>query len=490
MTQTRPFAWRAFAALGLTVALGLSMLVSVGASSHREAPLITEDPVADNTDVYAFVSPDKPNTVTLISNWIPFEEPAGGPNFYNFGEDVLYEINIDNDGDAIDDIVYEFRFRTHIRNKDTFLYATGPITSINDPDFNIRQTYTVTKVEDGERTVLGRNLPSPPNKVGRRLWKRYSTLANQGIHDLPGGRQVFAGQRDEAFQFDIGAVFDLGGLRPFNAAHDIPLKPRAGKNGTFGFNVHSIALQVPKHELRESKGQPVIGVYSTTYRRKTRVLTGNGGGGFNGGFQRNSGPWVQVSRLGQPLINEIVIPLRDKNRFNNSEPRDDAQFLDHVQNTALDNTIAALYTPGGGFTCFPDVDGPRNDLVEIFLTGIEGLNQVEGGTPSEMLRLNTSIAPTLPVRAQSRAGLLGGDADGFPNGRRLIDDVIDIELRAAAGATPLGDCNGESPNQDLGDGANANEREQLDAFPYIPGPYGGYQNRHGLTDSIDTHEGE
>ncbi len=490
MTQTRPFAWRAFAALGLTVALGLSMLSSVGASSHREAPLITEDPVADNTDVYAFVSPDKPNTVTLISNWIPFQEPAGGPNFYNFGEDVLYEINIDNDGDAIDDIVYQFRFRTHIRNKDTFLYGTGPITSLNDPNFNIRQTYTVTKVKNGRRKVLGRNLPSPPNNVGPRTTDNYARLAQAGVRRLRGGGKVFAGQRDEAFPIDIGSFFDLGGLRPFNAAHDIPLEAAAGKNGTFGFNVNSIALQVPKRELRESRRQPVIGVYSTTYRRKTRVLTGRGGGGFNGGFQRHNGPWVQVSRLGQPLVNELVIPLRDKNRFNNSEPRDDAQFLKYVRNTDLDNLAAELYSPGGGFTCFPDVDGPRNDLVEIFLTGIEGLNQVKGGRPSEMTRLNTSIAPTLPVSAQSRAGLLGGDLDGFPNGRRLIDDVADIELRAIAGATPLGDCNGESPNQDLGDGANANEREQLDHFPYIPNPYSGYQNLHGQPDSINTREGE
>ena len=478
---------RGLVALGLGLALVLSMLGSAVASSHREAPLITEDPVADNTDVYAFVSPDKPHKVTLISNWIPLQEPAGGPNFYDFGEDVLYTINIDNDGDAIDDVVYEFRFRSHVRNPDTFLYATGPVTSLRDPDFNVRQTYSVWEVRNGRRRLLGQGLPVPPNNVGPRTTPDYDALAASAVRRLPRAPRikVFAGQRDEAFPVDLGAIFDLGGLRPFNAAHAVPLDPARGKDATAGFNVHSIALQVPKARLRKSFTQPVIGVYSTTLRRRSRVFT-------DGGAQlSHSGPWVQVSRLGMPLVNEVVIPLRDKNRFNASDPRDDSQFLKHVRQTTLDDTVAALYGGSGAFTCFPDVAGPRDDLVAIFLTGIDGLNAVPGGRPSEMIRLNTRINPSeTDPNDQSRAGLLGGDLDGFPNGRRLGDDTVDIALRAVAGATPLGACDGQAPNNALGDGANRNDKPLLTQFPYIPAPHAGYDNSHGRTGSIDPTTGE
>jgi hypothetical protein len=233
--------------LGAGLVFGLVFLAF--ASSHREAPLISADPLADNTDVYAFVSPDAPQTVTLIANWIPLEAPGGGPNFYKFGDDVRYRINIDNDGDANDDIVYEFRFKTAIRNQNTFLYNTGPIASLDDPNFNVRQSYSVTRIDRRGRTLLGSNLTTPPVNVGLRSTPNYETLANAAIQTLADGSKVFAGQRDDPFFVDLGSVFDLLGLRPFNAAHVIPLAPVSGVDGLKGVNTHMIALQVDKSLL-------------------------------------------------------------------------------------------------------------------------------------------------------------------------------------------------------------------------------------------------
>ena len=214
-------------------------------SSHREAPEISKDPVADNTDLYAFVDPNDSSKVTIIANYIPLEEPAGGPNFFQFGDDVLYEIKIDNDGDAIEDVTYQFRFNTMLRNPNTFLYNTGPITSLASPSWNMRQLYSVTRVirdgGDGERrrAVLGTDLVSPPVRIGPRSTPDYPALATLAIQTLPGGRKVFAGQRDEGFYVDLGSIFDLGGLRPFNDLHFLPLpKLPAGKDGTKGYNVH------------------------------------------------------------------------------------------------------------------------------------------------------------------------------------------------------------------------------------------------------------
>jgi hypothetical protein len=465
-------------AVGLSVLLAMSLVVTAGASSHREAPMITEDPVADNTDVYAFVAPDAPDDVTFISNWIPFEEPAGGPNFHKFGNDVLYTINIDNDGDAVADIVYEYRFRTLTRNPDTFLYNTGPITSLDDDTWNRPQLYTVTKVEDGDRTVLGRDLFTTPANVGPRSTPDYEALVDEALAqgELSDGSRVFAGPRDEAFPVDLGSIFDLLGLRPFNEAHIIPLDAADGVNTTDGYNVHSIAMQVPMDDVVAD--DPVIGVWSETYRNKVRVYTGNDGANL-----RHAGPWVQVSRLGNPLVNEVVIPLEDKDNFNASKPADDGQFLEYVQDTDLDNLVADLYGPSGAFDCFPDVDEPRDDLVSIFLTGIDGLNQPEDVTPSEQLRLNTAIEPT-PYGEQERLGVLNGsfpdDADlaGFPNGRRPIDDVVDIELQAIVGASPLGACADESPNNQLGDGVDFNaDKGYLETFPYLPTPHSGYESQ-------------
>src|SRR5215510_265232 len=308
--------------VGLGAGLVAGAVLLGVASSHREAPLISADPLADNTDVYAFVSPDAPDTVTLIANWIPLEAPNGGPNFYKFGDDVLYRINIDNDGDANDDIVYEFRFKTKIQNKQTFLYNTGPIASLDDPNFNIRQTYSVTRIDRQGRHALADNLATPPVNVGARSTPNYDALANAAIFTLPDGSRVFAGQRDDPFFVDLGSVFDLLGLRPFNPAHVLPLAAAPGVDWLKGINVHSIAIQVPKHRLTHdgsvgtdpANTNSIIGVYSTTLRRRLRVADDRDDRDNDRGDD-----WVQVSRLGMPLVNEVVIPLGKKDRFNASD---------------------------------------------------------------------------------------------------------------------------------------------------------------------------
>ncbi len=449
----------------LGVGIMAASLVPSGASSHREAPLITQDPVADNTDVYAFRSPDRPDTVTLVANWIPFEEPAGGPNFFNFGDDVLYQINVDNNGDAEPDITYEWRFTTEVQNPNTFLYNTGPITSIDDPDFNQRQFYDLSVVRNGTRTTIGSHLPVPPNNIGPRSTPNYEAVAAQAVQSLPGGVKTFAGQRDDPFFVDLGSAFDLLGLRPFNGAHVLPLPAAAGVDGLGGYNVHSIAIQVPIADITAG-GNPIIGVYSQTKRQKTRVLSPTGPGSAPVG----SGSYVNVSRLGMPLVNEVVIPLGQKDKFNASEPRDDAQFLGLVQDPEPARLIPGLFP---GVTVPP---APRGDLVAIFLTGIPGLNQVAGGKPSEMIRLNTAIPVT---GSPDPMGVLAGDNQGFPNGRRLGDDVVDIELRALAGATPFTPPFNRVPNNSLGDGVNTNDKPFLGVFPYVATPHQGYENVHG-----------
>jgi Domain of unknown function (DUF4331) len=447
------------------------------ASSHREAPLIAADPLADNTDVYAFVSPDATDTVTLIANWIPLEAPNGGPNFYKFGDDVLYRINIDNDGDAKDDIVYEFRFKTHIQNPDTFLYNTGPIGSLDDATFNVRQSYSVTRHDRHGREVLGEHLETPPVNIGARSTPAYETLAAAAVHELSDGSKVFAGQRDDPFFVDLGSVFDLLGLRPFNPFHLIPMNAAPGVDGLKGFNTHTIALQVPKRLLTHDGSlgtsatnvNSIIGVYSTTLRRRIRVAVdaGNHESDDRGSDRdRDDNDWVQVSRLGMPLVNEVVIPVGKKDRFNASDPRDDQQFASFVLNPEPARLIPVLY-PGVTVPA-----APRNDLVAIFLTGIAGLNQPAHVVPSEMIRLNMAIPPSA---SPDRMGLLAGQSDGFPNGRRLGDDVVDIELRALAGGTPFTPSFNHSPNNALGDGVDANDRSFLPSFPYVATPFAGYK---------------
>ena len=457
MKRSRKLLRRGLPALGVMGALLAGTVSGAGASSHREAPLITEDPVADLTDVYAFVSPDDASKVTLIANVVPFESPAGGPNFYKFGDDVLYQLNVSNDGDPQAELQYQFRFTTTYANPATFLYNTGQVTSLNDNDLNVRQTYSVTEVNTatGKSTTLGKNLPVPPANIGPRSTPSYeANLGSAGVKSLGGGMKVFAGPRDDPFFVDLGSIFDLGGLRPFNPAHLIPLPAAPGKDYVAGYNVHSIAIQVPKSALTKGD-EKTIGVWATTYRRAQRVLSSN-----KPGVLSHKGNWVQVARLGMPLVNEVVIPVGQKDKFNGSEPANDGQFATSVLKPELANLIPVLY-PGVKVPTNVDAGlklGGREDIATIFLTGIPGVNKPEGVVPSEMLRLNTSTA------------------SGFPNGRLLTDDVTDTEIRALAGATAFTPAFNISPNKDLGDGVNANDQPFTGSFPYLAAPASGYDS--------------
>lgn len=429
------------------------------ASSHREAPLIALDPMADNTDVYAFVDPNDRSMVTLISNFIPFEKPDGGPNFYQFDPNVVYAIHVDNNGDAIEDITFEWRFRTEVRSPGTFLYNTGPVTSLTDPDLNVRQFYALTRIDGprraGTRRLLAENLPVMPPNIGPRSFPNYSELAG-GVQQLPpSGMRSFVGPRDEGFYVDL-AVFDLLGVGSGEV-----------ENSTNGFNVGTLALQVPIRDLARS-GQPisgptdpnaVIGVWSTASRPAVATRTA---GGIS-----YSGDLIQVSRLGQPLVNEVVIDLARKDAFNSLEPKQDAAALDRVTDPELPKLLDAVFG-------VKSPAAPRNDLVTIFLTGIPGLNQPPNVTPSEMLRLNMGIPPVaVGGPGFDRLGVLAGDVGGFPNGRRVGDDVLDIALMAMAGATPLTPAFNRSPNNTLSDGVNQNDLAYLPVFPYLASPHAG-----------------
>ena len=433
----------AAACVGAGAVLLTSGLIGLGgqgaqASSHREAPLIAGIPQYDNTDTYAFRSPDRRKTVTLSASWLPFEEPAGGPNFYAFATDAHYDINVDNDGDARPDIIFRWEFEDHYRSGNTILYNTGAVSGLRDPDLNFYQTYKLWRINrqpgpsDGK--VLLRNARVAPSFVGDASMPNYQRLRNQATvwTGKPGASgRSFAGQAEDSFFLDL-RLFDLlyGG--------DLS---EVGDDSLAGFNVNSVALQLKRRTLahgRNVSGNPIIGVWSTTDRL-----------GADGSYH-------QVSRLGNPLVNEVVIPLRDKDVFNASQPRDDAQFLDYVTDPEVPELIEAIYGDEAPPT-------PRDDLVEVFLTGVDGLNQPRNVVPSEQLRLNM----TTPVTENpNRLGVIGGDNQGFPNGRRLTDDVLDIDLQVLEG-----ELAGE-PN-DYGDGVNTNDVAFADSFPYFALPASG-----------------
>jgi Domain of unknown function (DUF4331) len=470
--------------LGLAAAITLALVrgsapQAAKASSHREAPLISQDPTADNTDLYAFVSPDRPDSVTIVANYVPLEQPAGGPNFASFGDDVRYELKVDNTGDGVEDITYRFRFHTETRNKGTFLYNTGPIDSLHDTDWNRPQTYRVTRIKkNGNVTTLGKGLLTPPVNVGPRSTPHYEDLAADAVHNLHRGIKVFAGQRDDPFFVDLGSIFDLAGLRPLNSLHAIPLGNTDGVDGVSGYNTHTIAIQVPIRQLTRNHAMPsgpddpkaVIGVYASATRRHIQIFHSNGS-------QDTVSSWRQVSRLGEPLVNEVLIPLGQKDRWNASEPEDDSQFVNRYRNPELVGIANALY---------PALDDAptsgRGDLVAVLLTGVPGLNNT-GTTKADLLRLNVAIPPS---GSPKRLGVLGGDFAGFPNGRRLADDAVDIELRAlecsygaAAGIVEgFGFCDGNAhrtPNDLITDGVDKNERSFMTHFPYVATPFAGYE---------------
>jgi hypothetical protein len=473
-------------------------------SSHREAPEISKDPSADNTDVYAFVSPDKPSTVTLIANFIPFELPYGGPNFNEFADDVLYEIKISNRGDAKADVVYQFRFTTQVRNPNTFLYNTGPISSPTDPNWNRPQTYTLTRLtrrtgsDTMDAQILGTGLSCPPVNVGVHSTPDYPTLAAKSYHHLGGNRTVFAGQRADGFHVDLGSIFDLGDLRPFQGAynHGIPpiLANMPGVNGLRDLNVHTIAVQVPISDLTVDGNHPtnvmspkaVIGVWAAASRTTARILN------RETGTYSSLGSFSQISRLGNPLVNEVINPVGEKDRWNAQQPSDDSQFAQYVLHPELANLIANVLYPGA----FPHLadyvahNTARADLAAILLTGIPptviaNFQNYTGPVQADMLRLNVAVPPTTPG-SENPIGLVAGDKAGFPNGRRPIDDVTAIALKAVAGATiPLVDSSytADGAAGALNDGTSNDNTPYgqpfLSTFPYLSNPNSGYTSLPG-----------
>ncbi len=418
-----------------------------GASSHREAPLIAKDPQVDNTDVYAYTSPDKAGTVTLSANWLPFEYPAGGPNFYSFATDAYYDINISNDGGAKPNIIYRWTFKNHTRNGNTFLFNTGPVKHLTDKTLNDYQTYKLQIIRNGKSATLADNVPVAPSNVGKASMPDYATLRKEAVKSvntgLFSGVKTFAGQASDSFFLD---------LRVFDLLYGANLK-EVGHNSLKNFNVQNISIQVTKSQLakdHDSNKNPIIGVWSSTERRSLKIDSKTG-------KQSPTGPYVQVSRLGAPLVNEVVVPQKLKDAFNFSKPTGDGAFLPLVQDPEVPRLIQAIYGIKAPAT-------PRNDLVSVFLTGVKGLNQPANVTPSEMIRLNMLTPVT---RKPNRLGVLGGDKQGFPNGRRLTDDVVDIELQALEGAL-VG-----SPNS-LGDGVNQHSGPSFEKnFPFVGLPTAG-----------------
>ena len=481
--------WRAAGGVAVIAAIGAGVAThagpfDAGASSHREAPLIAGDPRADNTDVYAFVSPDAPDTVTMIADWIPFEEPTGGPNFYTWADDTEYELHIDNDGDALADVTYTWVFDTVVRDaNEQFLSNTGQVTSLTDPDLNVYQTYDLTMtVAGGSTTNLlgnGNGVTDPgdpiaaPSIAGAASMPDYTPLRDQAIRDLPGGGKTFAGQADDPFFLDL-RVFDL--LYGGDASE-------LGQDTLAGYNVNSLAIQVPKSALAingDATNNPVVGIWSTTSRRSAAVA----------GDAAPDNQFVQVSRLGNPLVNEVVIPLALKDAFNSISPEVDATVTP-VVNKVLDPTLPKLIQAIYGV---PAPAANRNDLFEIFLTGISKANagvdgdpnvvlpvdlnsqdlnadaqSARGGgvpfRPSEMLRLNMAVPPAATPNSY---GVLAGDVAGFPNGRRLTDDVVDIAIQAVEGAAQQGAL---IPALSSLDSVDRNDRSFGAAFPYLALPH-------------------
>ena len=478
---------------GISLAGAAALLPSLaGASSHREAPNIAGRPRVDGTDFYMFRSyePGRSGYVTLLANYIPLQDPQGGPNFYNLDDNAVYKINLDTTGAAVPNMVFEFRFKTRV--KDLAVPAGGkkvavPLINIGPvnaagANLNVSQTYTVRLLRGGKDagwvenlTLPGTTFFKPVDNIGNKSIPDYPAYASNFIYEvaIPGcsvpGR-VFVGQRKDGFVVNLGEIFDLVNLNPVG--------PRDGKkNDLTGKNVTSLALEVPIKCVAGS--DPVIGGYTTA-----DVIAGDKG------HDRDSDAddYHQVSRLGMPLVNEVVIGLPDKDKFNESQPSDDAQFLTYVTNPSLPVLLNALF---GDAAKVPAM--PRNDLVAAFLTGVKNLNQPLHVTPAEMLRLNTSIAPT-PAAMQNDLGVLGGDLAGFPNGRRPYDDVVDITLRVAEGALcgAIGNCGTETKDPNGGtpytDGARAagataetvhvtgqiNPADTyLGAFPYLFSPIPG-----------------
>ena len=435
----------AIAAATVACTAGLSM-----ASSHREGPYIAGMPKVDGTDLYMFRSYEtgRQNFVTILANYQPFQDPQGGPNFYMFDPNALYEIHLDNNGDGVEDITFQFQFKNtskatalNIGGKPVKipLINSGVIAGVNPGALNVRETYTVNVVRGtrrgGARTSAtnaaggSATFDKPVDNIGDKSFGSttgYATYANQHIYSLaiPGcstNGRVFVGQRKEPFYIAVGKIFDLFNFNPLGA------EVGGNANDLEGKNISTLALELPISCITTAS-DPVIGAFTTASIRQDRIANGAPGTGL-GNASREGGAWTQVSRLGMPLVNEVVIGLEDKDKFNASRPKDDAaKFADYVTNPVLPALIESLFPSAKAPTNFP-----RTDLLTVFLKGIAGVNQPKNVAPAEMLRLNTST-PVTAAGAQNSLGVAGGDLAGFPNGRRPADDVVDVSLRVAMGA--------------------------------------------------------
>ena len=471
-------------------------------SSHREAPFIATQPQVDATDFYMFRSyePGRDGYVTLVANYLPLQDPYGGPNYFKLDPNALYEIHISNDGGARENLTFSFHFRNTL--DDNQIPVGGKLVSIplvqngsadvsvpDSPALNVHETYTIDVIRGSRgkgktQTVVnaatgGTSFDKPVDYIGTKTIADYIAYANRHIGAIAipgcdGAGRVFVGQRKDPFVVNLGETFDLINIR-YPATELNPLAEFATTDSLADANVTSIILEVPIACLTEGKS-PIVGGWTTASVPMSRVTSKNPDAGLDPTLQ--NGDFVQVSRLGMPLVNEVVIGLKDKNRFNASEPKDDAQFADYVTHPTLPTLVEALFGAAG---VKAPTNFPRTDLVAAFLTGIPGLNQPANVTPSEMLRLNTSIPPT-PGPAQSRLGVLGGDNAGFPNGRRPGDDVVDIELRVAMGVLctlNLGGCKpSDAPAGGLHytDGAYMSSAFFATEFPYLRAPLKGSPN--------------
>ncbi len=504
-----PFSFRLKSSAFLTPIYAFASLLLIGASlpveasSHREAPFIASRPQVDGTDFYMFRSyePGRDDFVTLVADYIPLQDPPGGPNFFQMDPNALYEIHIDNNGDAVDDIKFQFRF--YNKRKDTALniggvpvaiplIQSGPISGINPATQNTYEQYTINVIRGN---LSGSSQPiknatngavlfnKPIDNIGNKTIKNYPAYARQFLYNvnIPGctaaQARVFVGQRKDPFVVNIGGVADLINIAApatelaANAEH-------AEKDNLAKKNITSLIMEVPTVCLTRST-EPVIGGY-TTSSMKSGPFTVPATGSSTGNDTTVTGSYVQVSRLGMPLVNEVVIGIKDKDRFNSSQPINDGQFAKYVTNPTLPTLVQLLFPTVKAPTKFP-----RTDLVATFLTGLPGLNKPASVRPAEMLRLNTSIAPTAKA-SQNRLGVIGGDNAGFPNGRRPGDDVVDIELRVAQGLlchvptlnTAIGCKPSDAPSGTvhLTDGAYIDSSFIDNAFPYIKDPLPGSPN--------------
>jgi len=434
-------------------------------SSHREAPLTSKDPTADDTDVYAFTAGDAPGSLTVVANWLPFQDPGGGPSFYEFDPRARYYINVDNTGDGDYDVRYRFTFRTIAPSSAAAGYpvALPPISSLNDPKLQ-RQRMTVVRERydsRGRRTLantVGRDVPVAPSNLGPKTMPNYESLANSAITSLQGrGGKVFAGQRDDPFFIPLDRVFDTVNLEGAGTGNI-----GGGIDTLAGYGVQSIALQIPEFKVtRDAQGvsgaagaNAVVGVWASSERRRLQVTkVGSGADAAERGSE-----WVQVSRLGNPLINELVIPLAQKDKFNRTQPSGDlANFGRYALAPFPAAALNQLFGLGIKTT-------NRTDIVQALLTGIPDVTQIGSSpAPADTLKINLGVPPSA---TQNRFGVIGGDNAGFPNGRRLGDDVVDITLRVVGGYLVPADQGGKK--LPLGDGVDRNDQAFLSTFPYVP----------------------